>query len=41
MVEAFRVARQGPARSSAAFKKIAARSSKLSARQAGAACLAA
>ena len=41
MVAAFTVARHGPASSSAALRKIAARSSKLSARQPGAACLAA
>ena len=41
MVAAFRVARHGPASSSAALRKIAARSSKSSARQPGAACLAA
>ena len=41
MVAAFSVARHGPASRSAALRKMAARSSKSSARQAGAACLAA
>src|SRR5579875_3014792 len=41
MVAALRVARHGPASRSAALRKTAARSSKLSACQAGAACLAA
>ena len=41
MVAAFTVARHGPASSSAALRKTAARSSKDSARQPGAACLAA
>jgi len=41
MVAALSVSRHGPESRSAALRKIAARSSKSSARQSGAACLAA